>query len=92
MYSRTIFITAGNRTMISHHHSSAMSAISINVKFSLPSSDEEIPQSIENLFDATKCEVARLGLPPGVDAVKVRRNNDKNSIQINFESFSELYD
>ena len=49
-----------------------MSPISINVRFSLPSSNSEQNESviIEQCFDESNCEEARLGLAPGVEAVK----------------------
>jgi hypothetical protein len=52
--------------------SSTVSSVSINVRFSLPPvADGEEGNIIEKRFDETNCESARLGLPPGVEAVKV---------------------
>lgn len=50
-----------------------MSSISINARFSLPTienQDESV--IIEKRFDESNCEIARLGLPPGKEAAKVR--------------------
>lgn len=44
-------------------------AVSIVAKFSFP---EEVSSDVEQKFDETNCTQARLGLPEGVDPVKVR--------------------
>lgn len=47
------------------------SSISINVRFSYPSTNSEDEGTIiEKIFDESNCEPARLGLRPGVEAVK----------------------
>ena len=48
------------------------STVSIHAKYTFPSSDQEDPVVIEQKFDDGNCQIARLGLPEGVEAVKVR--------------------
>ncbi len=48
-----------------------MSSISINVQYIFPSDDQEEPRVVEKNFDESNCEIARIGLPEGVKAVKV---------------------
>jgi len=43
-------------------------AVSITAKFSFPS---DVSSEVQQTFDATNCEPAMLGLPAGVEPVKV---------------------
>ena len=47
------------------------SVVSIHAKYKFPSKDQEAPVVIEKKFDEGNCQIARLGLPDGVEAVKV---------------------
>merc|ERR1712038_931692 len=49
-----------------------MNSISIKARFSVPqsTSDQEGVRTVQKQFDETNCETARLGLAPGVEAVK----------------------
>ena len=54
------------------------SLMSITVKFSYPpTNNQDESVIIEKRFDESNCEPARLGLPPGVEAVKVRLGGAK---------------
>lgn len=51
------------------------STISINAKFTLPSKNQQNEEKsiiIHKRFDESNCDIARLGLSPGVEPVKVR--------------------
>eukprot|EP00551_Chaetoceros_affinis_P013940 CAMPEP_0203690780 /NCGR_PEP_ID=MMETSP0091-20130426/3139_1 /ASSEMBLY_ACC=CAM_ASM_001089 /TAXON_ID=426623 /ORGANISM="Chaetoceros affinis, Strain CCMP159" /LENGTH=142 /DNA_ID=CAMNT_0050561049 /DNA_START=26 /DNA_END=454 /DNA_ORIENTATION=- len=48
-----------------------LDSVSIDVRFTLPASEEKGEASvIEKCFDETNCETARIGLAPGVEAIK----------------------
>lgn len=48
-----------------------MNSVSIHARYTFPSNDQEEPLVVEKTFDESNCEIARLGLPEGVEAVKV---------------------
>lgn len=52
--------------------SSINTSVSLTATFSFP---DGLSSDIKHTFDGASCEVARVGLPVGAEAVKVRRQH-----------------